>query len=103
MTQCEKIMRHMQDHGSITPVEAMSDLKRSGCYRAYYRGYYQAYYRQQDKKRQDKTRQRQNKTPLPLRGVLERSGIAIRSKQTEGKNRYGERVRYSVYSLEVAG
>lgn len=63
MTQCEKIMRHMQDHGSITPVEAMSEY---------------------------------GVMPLRFRSL-------IRSKQTEGKNRYGERVRYSVYSLEVTG
>lgn len=71
MTQYEKNMRHMQDHGSITPVEAMSEY-----------GVMRLAARISD---------------------LKRSGIAIRSKQTEGKNRYGERVRYSVYSLEVTG
>ena len=25
MTQCEKILRHMEDYGSITPMEAMSE------------------------------------------------------------------------------
>lgn len=30
MTQCEKILRHMQDYGSITQAEAMTEY---GCYR----------------------------------------------------------------------
>lgn len=25
MTQCEKILRHMEDHGSITPLEALGE------------------------------------------------------------------------------
>lgn len=25
MTQCEKVLRHMEDYGSITPLEAMSE------------------------------------------------------------------------------
>lgn len=30
MTQCEKILRHMQDYGSITQAEAIAEY---GCYR----------------------------------------------------------------------
>ena len=30
MTQCEKILRHMRDYGSITQAEAIADY---GCYR----------------------------------------------------------------------
>lgn len=30
MTQCERILRHMQDYGSITQAEAISEY---GCYR----------------------------------------------------------------------
>lgn len=30
MTQCERIMRHLQDYGSITQAEAVSEY---GCYR----------------------------------------------------------------------
>lgn len=30
MTQCERILRHMQDYGSITQAEAVSEY---GCYR----------------------------------------------------------------------
>lgn len=30
MTQCEKILRHLEDYGSITPVDALRDY---GCMR----------------------------------------------------------------------
>lgn len=30
MTQCERIIRHLRDHGSITPMEAISEY---GCMR----------------------------------------------------------------------
>lgn len=69
MTQCEKIHRHLQDYGSITPVEALREY-----------GVMRLAARIKD---------------------LKKRGVAIQSRRTSGTNRYGERVRYSVYSLEV--
>lgn len=71
MTQCEKIHRHLQDYGSITPVEALQEY-----------GVMRLAARIKD---------------------LKMRGVAIQSRSATGKNRYGERVRYSVYSLEVRG
>lgn len=71
MTQCERIQRHLQDHGSITAVEALSEY-----------GVYRLAARISD---------------------LRHKGVAIDSKIVAGVNRYGERVCYSVYSLEVKG
>ena len=34
MTQCERILRHLRDYGSITQAEAMTEY---GCYRLRYR------------------------------------------------------------------
>lgn len=32
---------------------------------------------------------------------LRQQGVAIRREMKEGKNRYGEKTRYAVYSMEV--
>lgn len=67
LTQCELIMRHLRDYGSISPVEAFSEY---GIMR------------------------------LAARiADLKEQGVPITSERTEGKNRYGEPVRYSVYYL----
>jgi hypothetical protein len=71
MTQCEKIHRHLQDYGYITPVEALREY-----------GVMRLAARIKD---------------------LKKRGVAIQSRSATGKNRYGERVRYSVYSLEMRG
>lgn len=71
MTQCEKIHRHLQDYGSITPVEALREY-----------GVMRLAARIKD---------------------LKKRGVYIQSRRTSGTNRYGECVRYSVYTLEVRG
>jgi hypothetical protein len=67
MTQCDKILRHLQDYGSISPLEAFNEY---GCLR------------------------------LAARiADLKADGHNITSVRTTSKNRYGEKVSYSVYFL----
>ena len=69
MTQCEMILQHLNDHGSITHKQA-EDLY----------GIMRLAARIKD---------------------LKKRGVSIQSRMATGKNRSGEKVRYSVYSLEV--
>ena len=67
LTQCDKVLRHLRDHGYITSLEAFNEY---GILR------------------------------LPARiADLKKRGIPIASMWTTGKNRYGEPVNYSVYTL----
>lgn len=67
MTQNERILRHIKEHGSITPHEA---LKEYGIMR------------------------------LASRVCdLKKAGYDVRSETVKAKNRYGEPVRYSRYTL----
>lgn len=67
MTQCERILRHMQDYGGITQAEAFTEygISRLGA-RIY---------------------------------DLKAAGIPIKSETVTGKNRYGEPISFSRYSL----
>lgn len=68
MTQTEKILSFMQENGSITPLDALSEF---GCMR------------------------------LAARiSDLRVQGHKIKSERESSKNRYGECVSYSRYSLE---
>lgn len=67
MTQCERILRHMQDYGSITQAEAVTEY---GCYRLGARIW-----------------------------DLKAQGVPIKSETVTGKNRYGEPVSFSRYSI----
>ena len=65
MTQCERILKYMDDFGSISTMQAFNDL---------------------------------GVTRLASRiHDLRRMGIVIESETKYGKNRYGERIHYSVY------
>lgn len=67
MTQCDLILRHLQDYGHISPVEAFSEY---GIMR------------------------------LAARiADLKDRGVHIVPVRTSGKNRYGEKVSYTVYFL----
>ena len=67
LTQCDKVLRHLRDHGYITSLEAINEY---GILR------------------------------LSARiADLKDRGIPIASMWTTGKNRYGEPVNYSVYTL----
>ena len=66
-TQCQKILRHLEDHGSITTLDAFRDY-----------GILRLASRMND---------------------LKREGYSIKSEIMTGENRYGEKVRYSVYTL----
>lgn len=68
-TQCDRIMRHLKDYGTLTGVEAMEEY-----------GIAHLASRITD---------------------LRQQGVAIRREMKEGKNRYGEKTRYAVYSMEV--
>lgn len=67
MTQCDRIMRHLVEHGSITSIEAITEY-----------GILRLASRIND---------------------LKRKGVKITSKTGTSKNRYGEKVHYSVYML----
>lgn len=69
LTQCDLIMRHLKDYGTLTGVEAMEEY-----------GIAHLASRITD---------------------LRQQGVAIRREMKEGKNRYGEKTRYAVYSMEV--
>ena len=66
MTQCERVLKYMDDFGSISAVEAMNDL---GVMRLASRIH-----------------------------ELTRMGTPISKTMVEGRNRYGETVRYMRYS-----
>ena len=66
-TQCDRILRHLRDYGSITSLEAITEY-----------GILRLASRITD---------------------LKRSGHNIVSETATGKNRYGEKIRYSVYRL----
>ena len=67
LTQCDKVLRHLRDHGYITSLEAINEY---GILR------------------------------LSARiADLKKQGIPIASMWTTGKNRYGEPIKYSVYTL----
>lgn len=66
-TQCDRIIRHLRDYGSITSIEAISEY-----------GILRLASRIND---------------------LKRKGHNIVSETATGKNRYGEKIRYSVYRL----
>lgn len=68
MTQNERVLKYMQDFGSITQAQAFNDL-----------GVYRLAARISD---------------------LRRDGVAIFSQLKAGKNRYGEAVYFSEYSLK---
>lgn len=67
MTQCERILRHMQDYGGITQAEAFTEygISRLGA-RIY---------------------------------DLKAAGARIKSETVTGRNRYGEPISFSRYSL----
>lgn len=67
LTQCERIMRHLHDYGSITGAEAVSEYS-----------IYRLASRICD---------------------LRQRGVPIKTAFRSGKNRYGERVTYAVYSI----
>ena len=67
ITQCDMILRHLRDYGSITSLEAISEY-----------GILRLASRITD---------------------LKRSGHNIVSETATGNNRYGEKIRYSVYRL----
>lgn len=67
MTQCERILRHMQDYGGITSAEAMTEY-----------GIFRLASRICDLKKQ---------------------GYIIAAETVRGKNRYGEPMHYSRYTL----
>lgn len=67
MIQKERVLKYMQDFGSITQVQALN-----------YLGVFRLAARIAD---------------------LRRDGVAIRSQQKAGKNRYGETVYFAEYSL----
>ena len=83
MTQCERILRHLQDYGSITQAEAVTEY---GCYRV---------------------------RLLPSTAVteygcyrlgariwdLKAHGVPIKSETVTGKNRYGKRTCFARYSI----
>lgn len=71
MTQCERILQHLKDFGSITPMEAFSEY-----------GIQRLAARISD---------------------LRSQGVAIVATHETGRNRYGEKVHYSVYRLGVRG
>ncbi len=67
-TQCDRIIRHLRDYGSITSIEAITEY-----------GILRLASRIND---------------------LKRKGHNIVSETAVGKNRYGEKIRYSIYRLE---
>lgn len=67
ITQCDRVLQHLQDHGSISTLEGITEY-----------GILRLASRIND---------------------LKRRGIAISSETKTGKNRYGEKVHYSVYRL----
>lgn len=67
-TQCDRILRHLKDHGTLTGVTALEEY-----------GIAHLASRITD---------------------LRQQGVEIRKEMKEGKNRYGEKTRYAVYSLE---
>ena len=67
ITQCDMILRHLRDHGSITSFEAFTEY-----------GILRLASRIND---------------------LKRSGHNIVSDTATGQNRYGEKIRYSIYRL----
>ena len=67
MTQCDRILRHLQDYGSITQAEAVTEY---GCYRLGARIW-----------------------------DLKAQGVPIKSETVTGKNRYGEPISFSRYSI----
>ena len=69
MTQCDRILRHLESGGSLTAAQAMQEY---GIYRLASR----------------------------ING-LKKQGIPIRKRQGKSKNRYGEKVNYAEYYLEV--
>lgn len=69
MTQTEKILRHLEVYGSITPVEALQEY-----------GIMRLASRISD---------------------LKKMGYEIASNMESGYNRFGEKVRYASYSMEV--
>lgn len=66
-TQCDRIIRHLRDYGSITSIEAITEY-----------GILRLASRIND---------------------LKRKGHNIVSETAVGKNRYGEKVHYSIYRL----
>lgn len=67
-TQCDRIMRHLKDYGTLTGVTALEEYDIAH---------------------------------LASRITdLRQQGVEIRKEMKEGKNRYGEKTRYAVYSLE---
>ena len=67
MTQCEKILKYIEEQGSITPLDAMREFS---CMR------------------------------LASRITdLKKAGYKINSKMVTSKNKYGENVRYAMYTL----
>ena len=67
ITQCDMILRHLRDYGSITSIEAITEY-----------GILRLASRISDLKKQ---------------------GHSIVSETATGKNRYGEKTRYSIYKL----
>lgn len=67
ITQCDMIIRHLRDYGSITSIEAITEY-----------GILRLASRIND---------------------LKRKGHNIVSETAVGKNRYGEKTRYSIYRL----
>ena len=68
ITQCQRIIRHIEDFGDITSLEAISEY-----------GILRLASRITD---------------------LKRMGYPIKSKTVTGKNRYGEKTHFKVYTLE---
>lgn len=70
MNQHERIIQYMKDFGTITTIQAFTDL---------------------------------GITKLTTRiSELRRDGYQIRSEKISGKNRYGEKITFNRYSLEVS-
>lgn len=66
-TQCDRVLRHLKDYGSITTLEAITEY-----------GILRLASRIND---------------------LRRMGYGIKSEIVSGRNRYGEKTHYSVYTL----
>lgn len=66
-TQCDRIIRHLRDYGSITSIEAITEY-----------GILRLASRIND---------------------LKQKGHNVVSETATGKNRYGEKIRYSIYRL----
>lgn len=71
MTQCDRILRHLESGGSLTAAQAMQEY-----------GIYRLASRINDLKKRGKKR-----------------GIPIQKRTASSKNRYGEKVSYAEYYL----